>query len=87
MRTEIPLKEWRYTEARRSGVSPWTIYDWYRSGRYSHLKFRRVSSCVIMVSGHPQAPLERLVKPYPELAGLPKREWMKRYNALRRASR
>ncbi len=52
-RYAIPLKQWRYEEAVRLGVSPWVV--WYRLRRrplkyYPAIKLRRVNQRVVFVT-------------------------------------
>jgi hypothetical protein len=47
--TEIPLKQWRYEEAKRLNVDETTIAHRLREGGYPLIRLRKVNSRVIFV--------------------------------------
>ncbi len=53
--TEMSMKQWRYQEALRCGVSPDAIAYRVSSGKYPGLKVRRVNDRVVMVDAQRSA--------------------------------
>lgn len=55
---EIPMKQWRFEEAVRQGVSPGTIISrYYKQHLYPALRIRRVSTRIVLVVGYQEPPL------------------------------